>query len=295
MGDFCLYSFHFHWGKFNYKGSEHRINGRQYPLEAHFVHFNCNRSYEEIAALYSNESQVEAAEAAGIDYHELGVISIMYEVNDEDNFSNPAFDAIFTILDDAHVPTAEVENDTCVQQGFNLKADLDLKKLIPFDHGLMENGFFSYEGSLTTPPCTTDARWYLFKTTGCISTPQLMKFRDLLGAYENGTTYPMYDVFREIQEHNYTKRPVYECGEMRQDPMVNGCSEKDGDRKDDELMWFIIGIVFIVLFGVSMVIILFLLWNADCCTVRGKPSRSGGYHSANEHDHEHDETELVDR
>merc|ERR1719242_2736579 len=105
------------------------------------------------------------------------------------------------------------------------------------------------------------------KTMGCISTEQLMRFRNLSGVDVNGTLYPMHDVFRPIQEHNYTERPVYECGEMRQDPMVGTCSHSDGD--DEELMWFIIGIVFIVLL------------NADCCNVTaGSPSRKGGYHSA---------------
>jgi len=32
--------FHFHWGDFGMKGSEHTIDGKRYPLEMHIVHLN---------------------------------------------------------------------------------------------------------------------------------------------------------------------------------------------------------------------------------------------------------------
>jgi carbonic anhydrase len=31
---------HFHWGSRNNIGSEHVINGKHYPMEVHFVHYN---------------------------------------------------------------------------------------------------------------------------------------------------------------------------------------------------------------------------------------------------------------
>lgn len=129
--------------------------------------------------------------------------------------------------------------------------------------GLEENGYFSYEGSLTTPPCTTDVRWYIMKTLGCISERQLEKFRSVKGADRNGNTYPLHDIFRPIQEHNYTARPIHECGEMRQEPMVGQCLKQElNEAEEDYETWFIIGIVFVVLFGcvatLSIVVLLFL-------------------------------------
>jgi carbonic anhydrase len=37
--DYQLAQFHFHWGVVSDEGSEFYLKGKQYPLEAHFVHF----------------------------------------------------------------------------------------------------------------------------------------------------------------------------------------------------------------------------------------------------------------
>eukprot|EP01084_Bolivina_argentea_P022692 42189_1 len=36
---YCLDSIHFHWGTNSEYGSEHTLNGKHFPIEAHFVHF----------------------------------------------------------------------------------------------------------------------------------------------------------------------------------------------------------------------------------------------------------------
>ena len=38
--DYHLAQFHFHWGADNSKGSEHFLNGRQFPMEVHSTHNN---------------------------------------------------------------------------------------------------------------------------------------------------------------------------------------------------------------------------------------------------------------
>ena len=38
--EFCLDSFHFHWGLNNAEGSEHLVDDVQYPMEVHFVHYS---------------------------------------------------------------------------------------------------------------------------------------------------------------------------------------------------------------------------------------------------------------
>ena len=124
-----------------------------------------------------------------------------------------------------------------------------------------------------------------------------------MGVFENGTTYPLYDNYRPIQEHNYTQSPVYECGgEDRDEPMIDQCtcdddSDDDDDDDDDaefgaeddddDEMWNIIGIVFICLFAVSVLLIAFLLWKLECCA--GNGDSSGGHKAV----HTHNESEMV--
>lgn len=69
------------------------------------------------------------------------------------------------------------------------------------------------------------------KTLGYISESQLNRFRALFGAFPNGETWPMVDIFRPIQSMD--DRVVYECGE---NGMVSsrGHSDEDGDQQDGD-------------------------------------------------------------
>ena len=41
LGGFYRFAqLHFHWGRHSDRGSEHRINGQAFPMEAHLVHYN---------------------------------------------------------------------------------------------------------------------------------------------------------------------------------------------------------------------------------------------------------------
>eukprot|EP01084_Bolivina_argentea_P096058 172695_1 len=39
---YCLDGLHFHWGALDTTGSEHLVDGEQFPLEVHFVHYSCD-------------------------------------------------------------------------------------------------------------------------------------------------------------------------------------------------------------------------------------------------------------
>ena len=52
--------------------------------------------------------------------------------------------------------------------------DLNAGDLLPSDLG-----YFTFSGSLTTPPCSEDVTWFVLKTTGSLSPGQLAAFAKL--------------------------------------------------------------------------------------------------------------------
>ena len=50
---FLLWQFHFHWGKDDTQGSEHRVDGREFPMEVHFVHGNPERRYRWSSTIFA--------------------------------------------------------------------------------------------------------------------------------------------------------------------------------------------------------------------------------------------------
>merc|ERR1712198_446165 len=60
---------HFHWGADNSKGSEHTINGEEFPMEMHIVHKKVGLTVEE--ALGTSDG--------------LAVVGQMFQISDEDN------------------------------------------------------------------------------------------------------------------------------------------------------------------------------------------------------------------
>eukprot|EP01083_Nonionella_stella_P028087 77343_1 len=164
---FCLHSFHFHFGKSSDYGSEHTIDTHHFALEAHFVHYVCDSiTFEEALTDYPNEE----------DQHVLAVVAVLFDVSET---NNPAFDAI---LADDVLPHIEFPDDvdTKSTEGMAVIDNLDLADIIP--QTLDTDGYFAYEGSLTTPPCTNVVRWHVMNARGSISETQLEKMRKLYDA-----------------------------------------------------------------------------------------------------------------
>merc|ERR1712087_1001696 len=195
---FCLDSLHFHWGTTDEYGSEHLVDGEHFALEVHFVHYSCaHASLGTTLENFQTEEMVDAAEAEGEDTHQLGVVGIFFDV--VDNATNPAFDAIFGDHDEhlEHIRWPHKSHHTEVITG------LDLAELIPGD--INTAGYYAYEGSLTTPPCTNIVRWHVMNAKASISEKQMEQFRTLLGADGEHTQSPN---FREPQTNPNT---VYGC------------------------------------------------------------------------------------
>lgn len=89
----------------------------------------------------------------------LGVVGLMMNVSPR---ANPAFAGVF-----AHLPR---EGETITVEGLTL----DLAALLP--KGLT---YYSYAGSLTTPPCSEGVSWMVLKQPVQVSAQQVAAFRAL--------------------------------------------------------------------------------------------------------------------
>lgn len=138
---FKLGQFHFH------APSEHTIDGKRFPLEAHFVHTADNVPPESGTA----ESDTHPPFAA--------VVAVMFE---EDGRDNPELAKIWPRF------------KACKQASPSKLEDvqLDLTALLPKDRTHLQ-----YDGSLTTPPCSRKVRFRVLTTTVRASRAQIEAFQ----------------------------------------------------------------------------------------------------------------------
>lgn len=145
---FQFLQFHIHWGKAHKEGSEHTVDGQASEAELHIVNWN--------TSLFKT-----AGEAASSDQNNgLIVLGIMLKVGK----ANSELAKIIPSLYD--VPLKG--------QKANLKQNLAIQKLFPSD-----SSYYTYKGSLTTPPCFESVRWVVFKEQVEVSEEQLNAFREL--------------------------------------------------------------------------------------------------------------------
>eukprot|EP00879_Flechtneria_rotunda_P002963 GHRR01003180.1.p1 GENE.GHRR01003180.1~~GHRR01003180.1.p1 ORF type:complete len:336 (+),score=57.13 GHRR01003180.1:219-1226(+) len=127
--------FHFH------AHSEHVIDGKDYPLEMHIVNFVYNDT-------------LPGCGATGC----ATVVGIMLELADDGEEGNPFIDAIFKAM-----PVNEGESSFLPTD-----AVLDFDDILPAD-----NSYVTYEGSLTSPPCTEGILWHVLTTPMKITRDQV--------------------------------------------------------------------------------------------------------------------------
>ena len=145
---YIIEQLHFHWGNNSTLGSEHAIDNKRYPLEMHLVHYNSK---------YQNVTDA----ILGEERNGLAVISVLFEISKEDN------EKLEPIMKRTHA-VREVDGEV-VSVGFE---GLALADLLP-----RSKDFLTYEGSLTTPPCSEVVSWIVLKEKATISERQIQIFR----------------------------------------------------------------------------------------------------------------------
>ncbi|EDV29312.1 Carbonic anhydrase 2 [Trichoplax sp. H2] len=165
--EYELVQFHAHWGKEDYRGSEHTVNKTSHAMEIHLVHWN--------KTLYKNVTEAFSQP------HGLAVIGVFTKIGSH-------HDKLQAIVDQLHKITHQ--NDEAVKiSSFNPE------DLLPNPQG--RNAYWTYQGSLTTPPCTENVTWIVLRDPIEISSEQITAFRDLQS--RDGK---MMDNFRPVQSLN---------------------------------------------------------------------------------------------
>lgn len=142
---FELAQFHCHWGQTDAEGSEHTIEGKSFAGEIHLVHWN--KKYGTIAE--------------AVKYPDgLCVLGIFLQPGSE----HQEVEKIVELL-------KKVEYK---DQKAKIQVPIDPEKFIP-----EKTSFFTYNGSLTTPPCSECVIWIVFQEPIQVSSRQLEAFRKL--------------------------------------------------------------------------------------------------------------------
>ncbi|XP_060945801.1 carbonic anhydrase-like [Limanda limanda] len=163
-GTYRLRQFHFHWGASDDKGSEHTVNGLNFPCELHLVHWNTKYpSFGEAA------SQPDG----------LAVVGVFLKIG----AANPRLQKVLDALD--------VIKTKGKQTAF---ANFDTKTLLP-----VSLDYWTYDGSLTTPPLLESVTWIVLREPISVSSAQMAKFRSILFTAEGEAPFCMEDNYRPPQ------------------------------------------------------------------------------------------------
>ena len=124
LGTYELLQFHFHWGRSSALGSEHKVNGRAYSGELHFV--------------------TRKTTGSATDGDAYAVLGVLLESN-----SSMSLSGIWQDLEDS-IPE-------------NYGDYTWLENIQPMDLLPDDLSYYYYQGSLTTPGCTEVVQWFLLQ------------------------------------------------------------------------------------------------------------------------------------
>jgi len=152
---------HAHWGSVEGQGSEHTVDGKSHSAEFHLVHYNTKYG--------SPEAAVDKPDGLAV----LGVFLKLGKAHQE-------FQKVTEVLGDIQAK-GEV---TRLRRGFNPDRTLPACR-----------SFFTYLGSLTTPPLFESVTWIVFEEPVEVSQEQLAAMRGIREG-DSPDSDPVVDNFR---------------------------------------------------------------------------------------------------
>ena len=107
---FNFLQLHWHWGSDSSQGSEHTLDGKEFPIEIHLVHVNTKYLNDDGSPSEENLNQPDG----------LAVLGVFYEISEEDN------DGLTTVLD--KVAIIQTVNQILEQSNAHSKQSLWLRE-----------------------------------------------------------------------------------------------------------------------------------------------------------------------
>ncbi|BFZ19872.1 hypothetical protein BsWGS_22911 [Bradybaena similaris] len=174
--EYELSEIRFHWGKDCDRGSEHLVNHKSFPMEIQFVHWN-SRIYSSIEKAVGNK-------------HGLAIVAMFGQVGREHAGLKSITDTLEDVLYKGRHKT--------------LTGPFNPSTFLP-DPALWD--FWTYDGSLTTPPCSENVTWIVLRYPLMMSGAQMENFRRLCTFVKGSHPHPgddgfMADNFRPSQPLN---------------------------------------------------------------------------------------------
>lgn len=149
--EYKVLQLHAHWGQDEGEGSEHTLDGKSFDGEVHIVHFNTK--YGDAATATDKPDG-------------LAVLGMFIKIGDEHSEIEKFIDAIGDVV---------IKNDEAV-----VKEAVNPGQLLPGN-----KSYYTYPGSLTTPPLFESVTWIVFKQPIEMSNKQLSAMRDLKTGQED--------------------------------------------------------------------------------------------------------------
>ena len=193
---------HFHWGDDDTQGSEHKIDGKSFPMEMHLVHWNLD---------VANTMQEAVKKDTGIS---LEVLGVHFEIGNRNEKFQNLFNAVAKVS--KHNATVRI------------KGGIRLNDLLPQN----KDAFYRYEGSLTTPGCNEIVMWTIFKEKIEIDSEQMETMRKVTYRHDHEDSL-MYNNFREVKlEHG---RKIYDV-DIEHENDLNDDNDTSGGISRDKFL-----------------------------------------------------------